>query len=131
MGLWNSRIIIGMMWSMMKVNQMLNELWGEAMSMTVFILNHAPMKSLKRLTPFEVWHGRKPDVSFLRMFGCVDHIKVMKPHLSKLEDRSTPMVLQGWRLVARHTGCSAHAKAKWRSRTMLCSMRRQPGTGEV
>jgi hypothetical protein len=75
------------------------------MSTTVFILNRVPMKNLKGLTPFEVWHRRKPGVSFLRTFGCVNHVKVMKPHLSKLEDRSHAPRVQ--------TGSKAHMKAKW------------------
>jgi len=61
--------------------------------MTVFILNHALTKILKGMTAFEAWYWRKPDVSFLRTFGCVGHIKAMKPHLTMLEDRST---IRGW-----------------------------------
>jgi len=59
-------------------------------------LNRAPTKSLDGTTPFEAWHGRKPDVSFLRTFGCVGHVKKTKPNLSKLEDKSTPMVFLGY-----------------------------------
>ena len=66
------------------------------MTTTVFILNRAPTKALKGKTPFEAWHGRKPNVSFLRTFGCVSHVKNTKSHLDKLEDRSTPMVLLGY-----------------------------------
>ena len=35
-------------------------------------------------------------MSFLRTFGCVGHVRNTKPHLGKLEDRSTPMVLLGY-----------------------------------
>ena len=35
-------------------------------------------------------------MSFLRTFGYVGHVKNTKPHLDKLEDRSTPMVLLGY-----------------------------------
>ena len=66
------------------------------MTTEVFILNRVPTKALKGKTPFEAWHGRKPNVSFLRTFGCVVHVKNTKPHLGKLEDRSTPMVLMGY-----------------------------------
>ena len=62
----------------------------------MFILNRAPTKALKGKMSFEAWHGRKPNVSFLRTFGCVGHVKNTKPHLGKLEDRSTPMVLLGY-----------------------------------
>ena len=66
------------------------------MTTAVFILNQAPTKALKGKMPFEAWHGLKPNVSFLRTFGCVGHVKNTKPHLLKLEDRSTPMVLLGY-----------------------------------
>ena len=36
------------------------------------------------------------ECAFLRTFGCVGHVKNTKPHLGKLEDRSTPMVLLGY-----------------------------------
>jgi hypothetical protein len=80
---------------MMKAKRMPAELWGEAVSTAVFILNRAPTKSLKGMVPFEAWFGRKPDVSFMRTFGCVGHVKKTKLNLTKLEDRSTPMVLLG------------------------------------
>ena len=62
----------------------------------VFILYRAPTKALKGKTPFEAWHGGKPNVYFLRTFGCVGHVKNINPHLGKLEDRSMPMVLLGY-----------------------------------
>lgn len=90
-----------MVQSMMKAKQMPTEFLGKAMSTTAFILNHTSMKSLKGMTPFEEWYGRKPDVSFLRTFGCVGHVKARKLHLSKLEDRNTPMVLLGYKVGSK------------------------------
>ena len=72
------------------------EFWGEAVTMAVLILNRVPTKALKGKMPFEAWHGRKPNVSFLKTFGYVGHVKNTKPHLDKLEDRSMPMVLLGY-----------------------------------
>jgi len=81
---------------MMKAKGMPVRFWGEAVTTAVFILNRAPTKSLKGKMSFEAWHGRKPNMSFLRTFGCVGHVKNTKPHLGKLDDRSTPMVLLGY-----------------------------------
>jgi len=89
-------MVVGMARSMLKAKKMPAAFWGEAVSTAVFILNRAPTKSLEGTTPFEAWHGRKPDVSFLRTFGCVEHVKKTKPNLAKLEDRSTPMVFLGY-----------------------------------
>ena len=71
--------------------------WGEAVTTAVFNLNSASTKTLKGKTPFEAWYGRKPSVSFLRTFGCIGHVRKTKPVLTKLEDRSTPMVLLGYK----------------------------------
>ena len=62
----------------------------------MFILNHAATKALKGKTSFEAWYGRKPSMSLLRTFGCIGHVRKTKLTLTKLEDRSTPMVLLGY-----------------------------------
>ena len=70
---------------------------GEAVGTVVFILNRCPTKALKGQTPYEAWHGRELNVTFLRMFGCVGHVKTTKPGLTKLEDRSTKVVFLGYK----------------------------------
>ena len=82
--------------SMMKAKGMPARFWGEAVTTAVFILNRSPTKALTGKTPFEAWYGRKLSVSFLRTFGCIGHVRKTKPILSKLEDRSTPMVFLGY-----------------------------------
>ena len=89
-------MVVGMAQSMMKAKGMPVRFWGEAVTTAVFILNRASTKALKGVMPFEAWYGRKPSVSFLRTFGCIGHIRKTKPNLTKLEDRSTPMVFLGY-----------------------------------
>ena len=91
-----NQTVVGMARSMMKAKGIPARFWGEAITMAVFILNHAPTKALKGKTPFEAWHGCKPSVSFLWTFGYIDHIRKMKPIHTKLEDRRTPMVFLGY-----------------------------------
>jgi hypothetical protein len=84
--------VMGMACSMMKAMSMPSWFWGEAVLMTVFILNRSPTQSVKGRTPYEVWHGKKPSVDYFRTFGCVAYVKQGNKHLGKLEDRSTMMV---------------------------------------
>lgn len=70
--------------------------WGEAIRTAVYLLNRSPTKALDSRTPFEVWHGRKPKVSHLKVFGCVAHVKQLGPGMNKLSDRSSKMVLIGY-----------------------------------
>jgi len=60
------------------------------------VLNRAPTKSLEGVTPYEAWHGKKPSVGHLRVFGCVGHVKNNGPGVRKLSDRSMKMVFLGY-----------------------------------
>jgi hypothetical protein len=61
--------------------------WGQAVVTTVYILNLSPTKALNGRIPYEAWHGRKPAVSHLRVFGCLTFDKELD-HIDKLDDRS-------------------------------------------
>jgi hypothetical protein len=62
---------------------------------TIYILNRSPTKSLNGRMPYKAWHGRKPAVSHLWVFGCLAFGKELG-HIGKLDDRSTPGVFIGY-----------------------------------
>jgi hypothetical protein len=62
----------------------------------VYVLNRSPTKSVEGVTPYEAWHGKKPRVDHLRVFGCVGHVKNNGPSVKKLSDRSIKMVCLGY-----------------------------------
>ncbi|WVZ97747.1 hypothetical protein U9M48_043261 [Paspalum notatum var. saurae] len=45
--------------------------------------------------PYKAWHGRKPAVSHLRVFGCLAFVKELS-HIGMHDDRSTPGVFIGY-----------------------------------
>ena len=45
--------------------------WAEAASTAVYLHNRSPTSSLQNKTPYECWYNEKPDVSNLRVFGCI------------------------------------------------------------
>jgi hypothetical protein len=61
----------------------------------ISILNRSPTKALNGRTPYEAWHGRKPAVSHLRVFGCLVFGKELG-RIGNLDDRSTPGVFIGY-----------------------------------
>jgi len=87
---------MGMARSMMKAMSMPGWFRGEAVTTAVFILNWSPTQSVEGKTPYEVWHGHQPAVHFFCTFGCVAHVKAGGKPLTKLEDRSMPMVFVGY-----------------------------------
>jgi hypothetical protein len=96
-----NQTVLGMARSMLKGKQVSNLFWGEAVLTAVFILNRSFTRSIDGMTPYEAWHDTKPDVRFLRVFGCVGHVKNVRPHLQKLDDRSVPMVLVGYEVGSK------------------------------
>ena len=41
------------------------------MAVVVHILNISPTKAARIITPYEAWFHTKPNVSHLKVFGCV------------------------------------------------------------
>jgi transposase InsO family protein len=52
--------------SMMSLTDLPVTFWGYALETVAFILNRAPSKSVE-MTPYELWHGKKPKLSFLKV----------------------------------------------------------------
>jgi hypothetical protein len=64
--------------------------------MAVYLLNRSYTCAVDDKTPYKLWHGKTPNLHYLRVFGCIAHVKMVRPHLKKLEDRSKKMVLLGY-----------------------------------
>jgi len=54
------------------------EFWVEEMETTCYLVNKSPSLALEDKTPQEVWTGKKPYLSHLRVFGCDAYVHVPK-----------------------------------------------------
>ena len=63
-----NQTLVEMARSMLLNSKLPKKFWGEAISTAVYLKNRTPVKALNK-TPFEVWHGKKPKVNHLRVFG--------------------------------------------------------------
>ena len=97
--------IMSMVLAMLKEKNLPRELWGEVASTIVYIINRSLTKSVEGETPHEKWTGRIPSVDHMRTFGSIVHVKNMKGYLSKLEDRSKPMIFIGYELGTKAYKC--------------------------
>ena len=59
--------------------------WGHALETAAYTLNRAPSKSVET-TPYELWNGKKPGLSHLKIWGSEVHVKLLQP--TKLDPRS-------------------------------------------
>ena len=77
--------LLEMISSMMSYSDLHISLWGYALETATYLLNLVPSKSVPS-TPRELWIGRKPSLSHIRIWGCPAH--VLKGNPDKLEARS-------------------------------------------
>ena len=54
--LWNASLPVGF--------------WSQAVETSVYLLNRSPHSALHARTPYEAWHGSKPNLGHLHIFGC-------------------------------------------------------------
>ena len=54
------------------------EFWAEVVDIACYLVNRSPLSMLEDKTPQEVWTGKKPSLSHLRVFGCDAYVHVPK-----------------------------------------------------
>lgn len=64
-------------------------LWADAVVAANYVRNRSPVSG-KDKTPYELFFGKKPDVSHLRIFGARTYALTPKPLRNKLGDTSEP-----------------------------------------
>ena len=60
------------------------------------VWNCLPTSSLSGKTPYEAWHGTKPDLSRFRVFGCTAYVFVQKDKRKKLESHMEKCIFVGY-----------------------------------
>ncbi|WZZ50841.1 hypothetical protein YC2023_050948 [Brassica napus] len=90
-----NRTLLEMTRSILKHMEVPNWLWGEAVRHATYLINRIATRTLVLQTPYESFKKRRPNIEHLRVFGCVGYVKITKPHLKKLDDRSRALVHLG------------------------------------
>ena len=85
--------LLDMVRSMMSLTDLRLSFWGYALETATFTLNRAPYKSVET-TSYELWFGRTPKLSFLKVWGCDTYVKRLQPN--KLELKSEKCVFIGY-----------------------------------
>lgn len=74
--------------SMMSHGKIPAEFWAEAINTAVYLRNRSPTTSLEGMTPYECLFGENPDVSNLRIFGCVAFTHIPEEQRKKFDEKS-------------------------------------------
>ena len=78
---------------MLQAKGLPNHFWAEAVVTSVHLLNLSPKKAVMNQTPFEAWRGKKPSVSYLRIFGCIAYALVNSQFRHKFDGKSEKCIL--------------------------------------
>ncbi|KAL4361053.1 hypothetical protein GQ457_04G019690 [Hibiscus cannabinus] len=88
-----NRTLLVMVRSMMSHTDLPTSFWGYALETAAFTLNRVPSKSVQK-TPHEMWTGRRPNMSFMKIWGCKAYVKHQMS--TKLEPKSEKCTFVGY-----------------------------------
>ncbi|KAG5880774.1 hypothetical protein JTB14_015283 [Gonioctena quinquepunctata] len=72
------------------------ELWAEAVSTAVYILNRTFLEKSVDVTPYENWFGIKPNIKNKKLFGAVAYMHCPKELAKKWTSRSRKIIFVGY-----------------------------------
>ena len=91
-----NRSLLNMARSMLQFSHLSPQFWEEAVGTACYIQNRGFHRSLGLQTPYELWHGHKPNLSNLRIFGCDAYAFVPNVQRNKLDPRATKSIFIGY-----------------------------------
>jgi hypothetical protein len=62
-----------------------------------YLVNISPSSVLDEKTPQEVWTGKKPSLTHLKVFGCEAYVHVPKKNMSKLDNNEEKCIFIGYK----------------------------------
>ena len=80
--------------SLINESNLSKELWPDALKASVYLYNRTPHSFLEYITPYEKRFNKKPDISYIKIWGSISYYR--NPKALKLEERSTLGVLIGY-----------------------------------
>ena len=92
-----NRTLVGAILSMLSYAKLPKAFWGEALLIANYLQNRSPTKAISvNKTPFEIWFGKQPSLSYIKIFGCQAHVLVQRETRMKLDSHSIEATLLGY-----------------------------------
>ncbi|KZV45544.1 hypothetical protein F511_36917 [Dorcoceras hygrometricum] len=88
--------------SMIAYSGISQKFWAEAVNTVCYTQNRSMINRMHDKTPYEIWNGKKPDISYFRVFGCKCFVHNNgKRHLTALEPKSDAGIFLGYSAVSK------------------------------
>ena len=85
--------------------QLPESFWGEAALTAVHTINRVPSPTTSNQTPYELLHGKVPNYSLLKIFGCACFVLLPPHERTKLEPRSRLCCFLGYGIEHKGYQC--------------------------
>jgi hypothetical protein len=74
--------------TMMHETNLAKYLWAEAVNTACYVQNRIFIRPILNKTAYELFKGRKPNISYFHQFGCTCYILNNKVHLKKFDAKA-------------------------------------------
>ena len=100
---WANRTIIETAKAMMSGASTPKHFWAEAVSTAVYLRDLTPTRAILEGSPHEAWFGagKRPDLTHLRVWGCVAYAQVPKETRQKLDPNMRKCMFIGYALTCK------------------------------
>ena len=75
-------------------------LWGEALKVAAYILNHMSSKFVMK-TPYELLTGKRPTLKHSRVWGCKAEVRPYNPEIKELDPKTISSYFIGYSVGSR------------------------------
>ena len=90
-----NRALKEMVNAMLSYSGLSDGFWGEAMLTACYLLNRVPNKRNKT-TPYELWYKKRPNLAFLRVWGCRAVVRLPDPKRKTLGEKGIDCIFVGY-----------------------------------
>ena len=91
-----NRVLMEKVRAMLIQSKLPHRFWAEALNTAVHVHNLSPSRLLGDKTPREMFTGKKPNVAYLRSFGCTAYAHIPKEQRKKLDPKSKKCIFMGY-----------------------------------
>ncbi|GJS52105.1 retrovirus-related pol polyprotein from transposon TNT 1-94 [Tanacetum coccineum] len=103
MGLLKGKIetLIEFARTMLSGSVFLKQYWNEVVATACYTQNRYTIVKRHLKTPYEIFHGKIPNINFLHVFGCLIYIHKHKDYLGKFNEKVNDGYFLGYSLVSK------------------------------
>ena len=105
--------------TMLNENGLPKYFWAEAVNTACYVVNRAHIRSIFKRTPYELWKGKLPNISYFYAFGCKCFVHNNgKETLGKFDAKSDEVFSLDIHQLTRHIESSTKDLRKLRNQFM-------------